>query len=103
MSTLVPKGIEIEIEGKARHILFDYNVIAEIQEKYSSSVIAVIRSCLHVGTDAELNASVFLGLLQILLQGEKDRDVFFNKKSSLKTYSVRDLGYLIAVEGRDPN
>jgi len=95
MSSLNPKGVEIELNGEKRHLLFDYNIIAEIQEKYDSSVIGVIRNCFKVGEEIELNASLFIGLLRILLEGERDRAAFFGETKELKAYTVRDLGYLV--------
>jgi len=99
MSSLNPKGVEVELNGEKRHLLFDYNIIAEIQEKYDSSVIGVIRSCFRTGEDVELNAKIFIGLLHILLEGERDRVSFLGTgDADLTPYTVRELGYLISRE-----
>lgn len=99
MSALNPKGVEVELNGEKRHLLFDYNIIAEIQEKYASSVIGVIRNCFRTGDDVELNASFFIGLLHILLEGERDRVAFLGiGDTDLHPYTRRELGYLISKQ-----
>lgn len=98
MSSLNPKGVSVSINGEERHLLFDYNIIAEIQERYDSSVIGVIRNCFSTGGELELNARLFIGLLHILLEGERDREAFYGRGSDLTPYTVRDLGYVVTKE-----
>lgn len=98
MSSLNPKGIPVEINGETRHLLFDYNIIAEIQEQYDSSVIGVIRNMFRMGNDLEINASLFIGVLRILLEGERDRNAFFGVKDDLRGYTLRELGYVVTKD-----
>lgn len=102
MSSLNPKGVPVQINGEERHLLFDYNIIAEIQDKYDSSVIGVIRGCFSTKGELELNARLFIGLLHALLEGERDRAAFLGDKVDLMPYTIRDLGYVVTKEsGKD--
>lgn len=44
MKILKPVGQELEFDGKVRHLLFNVNVIDEIQEKYDTDVVDVLNT-----------------------------------------------------------
>lgn len=95
MSSYNPKGVKVEIGGEERHFLFDYNVIAEIQEKYDSSVIQVLIRAMQTNGVQEINASIFISLVHILLEGERERMAFYKAKGALKGYSKKELGFVL--------
>lgn len=44
MRILKPQGIEIEFDDKKRHLLFNVNVIDEVQEKYDDYIVNILNS-----------------------------------------------------------
>ena len=96
MSTYNPNGVEVSLNGETRQLLFDYNIIAEIQEKYDSSVLNVLRTTQEIGGIAELNATLLKNLLHILLEGERQRRSYFGDTTKLKSYTPREIGFLVS-------
>lgn len=95
MSVFNPKGVEVSFGEETRQILFDYNIIAEIQESFDNSVIGVLKATTDVKGFSEINASIMKRLLYILLEGEKARRTYFDKSVKLKSYTQREIGYYL--------
>ena len=101
MSDINPKGVPVTINGEERHFLFDYAVIAEIQEAYESDVLSAIRQFwMEKRSPGEYNAKVLIDLTHKLLLDECDRAKFFSGEE-LKTYTRRQVGWLITQANAD--
>lgn len=101
MSDINPKGVPITINGEERHFLFDYSVIAEIQEAYESDVLTAIRKLwMEKMSPGEYQAKVLIDLTHKLLLAECERAKFFTGEE-LKVYTRRQVGWLITQLNAD--
>ena len=101
MSDLNPKGIPVAINGEERHFLFDYAVIAEIQEEYDSNVLNAIRQLwLEKASPGEYRAKVLIDLTHKLLLDECERTKFLTGEE-LKVYTRRQVGWLLTQLNAD--
>lgn len=97
MSDLQPEGSKLTFNGEERSLLWDYGVIEKAQEKYGGHPIMAIEAMFWTNEDG-LNyyqAGPVLDLAELLLNNEVDREKYFDGKSSLKTYTRKELGHLI--------
>ena len=99
MSDINPKGIEIEIGGEKRHLLFTYNVIAEIQDDYETGMFKAVNQILP-GKDfenlpGEYNGSVLIDILYKLLADEVERERFLSENYTLRSYTKQQVGWML--------
>ena len=101
MSDINPKGVPITINGEERHFLFDYAVIAEIQEAYETDVLNAIKQIwMEKRSPGEYHAKVLIDLTHKLLLDECERAKFFTGEE-LKVYTRRQVGWLITQANAD--
>ena len=95
MSDLVPRGVPVQFGMEERHFLFDYAVIAEIQDSYDLDVLSVLRQLfMDKRSPGEYKARVLIDLVHKLLLDETEREKFFHDRD-LKTYTKRQVGWMI--------
>ena len=95
MSTLNPKGVALAFGMEERHLLFDYAVIAEIQEAYDSDVVSVIRQMfLDKASPGEYRAKILVDLVHKLLVDEAERERYLNG-IELKSYTKKQVGWML--------
>ena len=101
MSNIKPRGIPVQFGGEERHFLFDYAVIAEIQEAYNSDVLSAIRQLwMERQSPGEYKAKVMIDLVHKLLLDETEREKALNGVE-LKTYTKRQVGWYIDQQNAD--
>jgi hypothetical protein len=66
MRILKPTGLEIEFDGKVRHLLFNFNVIYEIQEHFDMYIVDVLNLHFKKETDKEIRKREYADLAYIL-------------------------------------
>ena len=95
MSDLAPRGIPVQFGMEERRFLFDYAVIAEIQEAYDSDVLSAIgQMWLDKHSPGEYRAKVLIDIVHKLLLDETDREkVLYGRE--LKTYTKKQVGWMI--------
>ena len=95
MSTLTPRGIPVEFGTEERHFLFDYAVIAEIQESYETDVLSVLKDLfMDRRSPGEYKAKILIDLVHKLLLDETEREKYLHGRE-LKTYTKRQVGWMI--------
>ena len=95
MSTVNPKGVALAFGTEERHLLFDYAVIAEIQEAYDSDVVSVIRQMfLDKASPGEYRAKILVDLVHKLLVDEAERERYLNG-IELKSYTKKQVGWML--------
>lgn len=117
MSDLKPKGIEIEVGGQKRYLLFTINAIDEIQEKCNAPLFDVIKRVADAAggkTDRETIQN-FRTLVTVLLNDgeegklEEDRNILTENEVgrllTIKNYSTIAVAVLRAygVSIPEPN
>ena len=103
MSTFQPEGAKLDFNGEERHLVWDYGVIEKVQEMYGEHPILAIQSIFWENEDGlrHYQAKPVLDIAFILLNNEVKRQKYFDGKSSLKTYTREELGYLVTRENAD--
>ena len=103
MSTFQPEGAKLDFNGEERHLIWDYGVIEKVQEAYGEHPILAIQSIFWENEDGlrHYQAKPVLDLAFFLLNNEVKRQKYFDGKSSLKTYTREELGYLITRDNAD--
>ena len=96
MSDINPRGVEVTFGTETRHFLFDYAVIAEIQDAYDSDVVSVFKQMfLDPHSEGEYKARVLIDIVHKLLLDEVDREKYLHGRDDLKTYTKRQVGWLL--------
>lgn len=101
MSDLRPEGAVIRFDGADRRLIWDYGVIEKVQEIYGGHPFLALQGIfwskqLPDGTEAShYLAKPIIDLVYILLNNEVEREKYFSGKSSLKTYTRAQIGFLI--------
>lgn len=100
MSDLQPEGTKLTFNGEERSLLWDYGVIEKAQEIYGGHPIMAIESMFWTNEEglSYYQAKPVLDLAELLLNNEVSREKYFDGKSSLKTYTRKELGHLITRE-----
>jgi hypothetical protein len=94
MSDLKPRGTKICINGVERYILFDLNVIDDIQSHYNMPVDEV----LNLLTDDDQSFMVLRYLLTVLLNDESERAEFERADTIPGIVTEREVGLLISLD-----
>ena len=90
MSDLRPQGVEIELGGQKRNLLFTLNVIDDIQERCNMPLIDTMKSVVDVIDNNATNheaITVFKGVVAALLNRDK-------KEEKLEAEEVGELIHL---------
>lgn len=97
MSELRPLGASLELAGVERSLLFTLNAIEALEEHFDISLHDIIGSL--VGQEAIISerAKRIRYILTVLLEDERKRELFFNKKE-LPQYTEEEVGWLITAE-----
>ena len=95
--TFQNEGVEVEINGEKRHLIWDYGVIEKVQDVYGGHPIMALDSIFWTGENGlnHYQAKPVLDLLTILLNNEIARQKYFEGSSSLKPYKREELGYIV--------
>ena len=83
LRSIRPRKIEIEFEDKPRHLLFDMNALAELEEMYGSYGEAT--AALSAGSFRATRALLYCGLLH------EDPEMTLQKAGSLVAMSQMDV------------
>ena len=94
MSDLRPRGIAVDVNGEERHLLFTFNVIDAIQDKYQKALDKVLDDILQEGVEAKVLRDVVL----ILLNDEVEREKYKNPQSILKKVTEKEVGWMIGLD-----
>ena len=101
MSDLNPKGIEIEIGGEKRRLLFTYNVIAEIQDDYETGLFQAVNQIIPPENSGalpgEYQAGPLTDIVHKLLCDETERERFLNGNTGLRSYTKQQVGWMITL------
>jgi len=95
MSDLKPTGIEVELHGEQRKLLFTLNAIDTVQTEYDSTMIEVLQKMMQPDQEG---LAAFRFVLWSLLQDEYEREAFFNPDKKLRKYTLEQAGWLASVE-----
>jgi hypothetical protein len=100
MSDIQTKGARLIFNGEERNLYWDYAVIDAVQDQYGAHPIAALESMFGVsnvsGTEVKhYTAKSVLFLLETLLNTEVERKKYFEGKCDLKTYTRKQLGFLV--------
>jgi len=100
MSDIQIKGTRLIFNGEERDLYWDYAVIDAVQDQYGAHPIAALESMFGVsnvgGTEVKhYAAKSVLFLLETLLNTEVERKKYFEGKCDLKTYTRKQLGFLV--------
>lgn len=100
MSDLQPEGAKLTFNGEERSLIWDYGVIEKVQKKWGGHPIMAIEAMFWTNEDglSYYQAEPVLDLAELLINNEVDREKYFDGKSSLKTYTRKELGHLITRE-----
>jgi len=94
MSDLKPVGEPIMFDGVERHLLFDLNVVDEIQERFDAPLEDVMDGL----TDDRKMAGTMKSVLAALLNDEVDRLDHKGEKHEMKKYTEKEIGWLVSKE-----
>lgn len=101
MSDINPRGVSVRIGSEERHFIFDYAVIAEIQDAYGSDVLSALKQIwMEKRSPGEYQAKVLIDITHKLLLDECEREKFFTG-TELKMYTRRQVGWLITQANAD--
>ena len=95
MSDIMPRGIPVVFGTEERRLLFDYAVIAEIQDSYDTDVLSVLKELfMDKRSPGEYKARILIDLVHKLLLDETEREKYLYGRE-LKTYTKRQVGWMI--------
>jgi len=95
MSNLIPRGVPVQFGAEERHFLFDYAVIADLQDSYETDVLSILRQLfMDKRSPGEYQARVLIDLVHKLLLDETEREKYFYDRE-LKTYTKRQVAWMI--------
>ncbi len=107
MSDFQVDGIDIELNGEVRNLLFDFGVIEKVQDKYGVHPIKAIQAMFWAekqedGSElSHYRASAVIDLVQILLDAEVSRRKFFDGSTTLRKYTREEIGHIITRKNAD--
>lgn len=92
MSDLKPAGIPVILDGTERRFLFTLNAIDEIQSHYDMNMMEAMSKLF----DEREQFQTLRYFTQVLLNDETERTKWKNPEAELKSYSDKELGWLIS-------
>jgi len=94
MSDLKPVGESLMLDGVERRLLFDLNVIDEVQEHFDAPLEEIMDRL----TDDRKMPGTMKFVLAALLNDEADRLKHKDGECSLKRYTEKEAGWLVSKE-----
>lgn len=95
MSDLKPRGVPIVLEGVGeRNLLFDFNAIDELQEKYSKNLLEILNDMTQSGTK---DVSLFRSVVTILLNAEQERLLLLHGEE-IPVVTERAVGGMLGLD-----
>lgn len=107
MNNLQPEGVDLEINGEVRNLLFDFGVIEKVQDKYGCHPIKAVQGMFWTEKqedDTELShyrATNVIDLLYILLNAEVSRRQFYDGSTALRKYTRDEIGHIVTRQNAD--
>lgn len=92
MSDMRPEGVELEFDGQERRVLFTLNAVDGIQDRLG----VPIGDAIDMLTDPREAKAAYRVILTVLLNDEVERLDYKGVPHSLKPYTEKEVGWLVA-------
>lgn len=92
MSDMRPEGVRMEIDGQERRVLFTLNAVDSIQDRLG----VPIGEAIDMLTDPKTANEAYRVILTSLLNDEVERMDFKGMPHSLKAYTEKEVGWIVA-------
>lgn len=96
MSDLNPKGVEMQVDGETRRLLFTFNAVDKIESDMDSPLYEVLQGL----SRPESLRPLLRYLVLVLLNDEAKRVKRFEGRE-LPEYTEEDLGWILTLDNRD--